>query len=217
MRNGRHFARVFAVSCLGLAAGLLHAEEETRPLRVGIALGGGSARGLAHVGVLQWLEEHRIPVDAIAGTSTGAFIGGAYASGMSASEIQTMLLDSDWDAMLRPDLLYSPRSLRRKEDERDFPVKLELGLRHGLRLQSGLNSGHRLGLHLSRIAFPYSTLDRFDDLPIPFRCVATDLESGEVVVLDRGPLNGAFARRWRCPVSSIPFPSKAAFSRTAAS
>jgi NTE family protein len=206
MRNGRHFARVFAVSCLGLAAGVLHAEEETRPLRVGIALGGGSARGLAHVGVLQWLEEHRIPVDAIAGTSTGAFIGGAYASGMSASEIQTMLLDSDWDAMLRPELLYSPRSLRRKEDERDFPVKLELGLRHGLRLQSGLNSGHRLGLHLSRIAFPYSTLDRFDDLPIPFRCVATDLESGEVVVLDRGPLNGALRASMALPGIFDPVP-----------
>jgi NTE family protein len=197
--NGWLFARVFAVFCLGLAAGLLQAEEEKRPLRVGIALGGGSARGLAHVGVLQWLEEHRVPVDAIAGTSSGAFIGGAYASGMSASQIQTMLRAADWESIVRPDLPYSLKSVRRKEDEDEYPIKLEIGLRHGLRLQSGLNSGHRLGLLLSRLSLPYSTVGRFDDLVIPFRCVATDLESGEVVVLDHGPLDAAMRASMALP------------------
>ncbi len=162
-------------------------EPQRRP-RVAIALGGGSARGFAHVGVLRWLEEHHIPVDAIAGTSSGALIGGAYATGLSASQIEEILGTADWDLILRPDIPYSRKSFRRKEDDRGYPVKLDAGLRHGFRLQSGLNPGHQIGLFLSRVAFPYSTVESFDDLAIPFRCVATDLEKGEVIVLDRGPL-----------------------------
>ncbi len=165
-------------------------DEASRP-RIGLALSGGSAKGIAHVGVLRWLEEHHVPVDAIAGTSTGAFIGGAYATGLSAAEIQEMLRTADWDMILRPDIPYALKSQRRKEDDRGYPVKLDAGLRHGFRLQSGLNPGHRVGLLLSRIAFPYSTVESFDDLPIPFRCVATDLEKGELQVFDHGPLGPA--------------------------
>lgn len=188
-----------AVLLLTLTAGAASGQEPARRPRVGLALGGGSARGIAHVGVLQWLEEHRVPVDAIAGTSTGAFVGGAYATGMSAAEIQEMLLGADWDLMLRPDVPYPLMSFRRKEDDREYPVKLEAGLRHGFRLQGGLNSGHRLGLLLSRVALPYSTVESFDDLAIPFRGVATDLETGTVVVLDRGPLGPALRASMALP------------------
>jgi NTE family protein len=174
-------------------------QERPSRTRVGLALGGGSARGLAHVGVLRWLEEHRVPVDAIAGTSTGAFIGGAYATGMSAADIQSMLLGVDWDLMLRPGLPYELKSYRRKEDDLELPINVELGLRDGFRFQSGLNSGHRMGLLLSRLAFPYSRTASFDDLAIPFRCVATDLEAGEVVILDRGPLGVAMRASMSLP------------------
>lgn len=167
--------------------------------RVGLALGGGSAKGMAHVGVLRWLEEHRVPVDAIAGTSSGAFIGGAYATLMSADEIQEMLSSADWDLILRPDIPYPLKSTRRKEDDGAYSVKLEAGLRQGFRLQSGLNPGHRIGLLLSRVTFPYSTVENFDDLPIPFRCVATDLEKGTSVVLDRGPLGPALRASMALP------------------
>jgi NTE family protein len=187
--------------CVGvlLLSAPVHGQESAPRPRVGLALGGGSARGLAHVGVLRWLEEHRIPVDAIAGTSMGAFIGGAYATGMSAAEIQTMFSETDWDLMLRPDLPFPLKSFRRKEDIRDRPIRFEMGLRRGFRLQSGLNSGHQLGLWLSRLSLPYSTVDRFDDLPIPFRCVATDLGAGETVVLDRGPLGSALRASMSLP------------------
>ncbi len=167
------------------------AGQETSPSRrprVGVALGGGSARGMAHAGVLLWLEEHHIPVDRIAGNSTGALMGSAYATGISAEEIKTFLRNADWDTILRPDIPYPLRSYRRKEDDRDYSIKLEAGLRHGFRLQSGLNPGHQLGLLISRILFPYSGVSNFDDLPIPFRCVATDLEKGETVVFDHGPI-----------------------------
>lgn len=161
--------------------------QATRP-RVGVVLGGGSARGMAHAGVLQWLEEHKIPVDRVAGNSTGALMGAAYATGLSAADIQKLLREADWDTILRPDIPYSLKSYRRKEDDRDYAVKLEAGLRQGFRLQSGINPGHHLSLMVSRVLLPYSDVANFDDLPIPFRCVATDLEKGEIVVFDSGPL-----------------------------
>ena len=170
----------------------------SRP-RVGLALGGGSAKGIAHVGVLKWLEEHQIPVDAIAGTSTGAFIGGAYATGLSAAEIEELLRTADWDLIMRPDIPYRLKSFRRKEDDLEYAIKLEAGLRQGFRLQSGLNPGHRIGLLLSRVAFPFSTVADFDDLAIPFRCVATDLETGEAVVLRDGPLGPALRASMALP------------------
>ncbi len=161
--------------------------EAARP-RVGVVLGGGSARGLAHAGVLQWLEEHKIPVDRIAGNSTGALMGAAYATGLSATDIRKLLREADWDTILRPDIPYSLKSYRRKEDDHDYAVKLEAGLRQGFRLQSGINPGHHLSLMVSRVLLPYSDVANFDDLPIPFRCVATDLEKGEIVVFASGPL-----------------------------
>jgi len=184
------------VVCFALPAG---AQDGKPRLRLGLALSGGSAKGIAQVGVLKWLEEHRIPVDAIAGTSTGAFVGGAYATGLSAAEIEELLRTADWDMIMRPDIPYRLKSVRRKEDDRDYTIKLEAGLRHGFRLQSGLNPGHRIGLLLSRIAFPHSTVSNFGDLAIPFRCVATDLETGESVVLDRGSLGFAIRASMALP------------------
>lgn len=154
---------------------------------------------MAHAGVLRWLEEHHVPVDRIAGNSTGALMGGAYATGMSADEIMSLLRNSDWDAILRPDIPYPSRSFRRKEDDHDYPIKLEAGLRQGFRLQSGLNPGHNLSLLASRIMFPYSGVSNFDQLPIPFRCVATDLETGEVVVFDRGAIATAIRASMALP------------------
>ena len=192
-------ARRVLVALLTMAVARASAQDEASRPRVGLALSGGSARGIAHVGVLRWLEEHHVPVDAIAGTSSGAFIGGAYATGMSAAAIQQMLADADWDMILRPDIPYALKSQRRKEDDRAYPIKLDAGLRHGFRLQSGLNPGHRIGLLLSRIAFPYSAVESFDDLPIPFRCVATDLEKGAVEVFDHGPLGPAIRASMALP------------------
>ena len=155
---------------------------------VGLALGGGSARGLAHVGVLEWLEEHRIPVDVIAGTSIGWLIGGAYATGRSVAEVRALIEGIDWDAMFRGEVAYALKTFRRKEDRRDFPVRLDLGLRAGLRLAPGLDPGHEVELFLSRLAVPYAAPTCFDDLPIPFRAVATDIEAATVVELDEGSL-----------------------------
>jgi len=163
------------------------ADPASRP-RVGLALGGGAARAIAHAGVLLWLEENRIPVDYVAGTSLGGLIGGGYATGMSAAEIRDLLLEADWDRLFESDVPYPQRTFRRKQDRRQYPVDVELGLRGGLSLPSGLSSGHQIGLLLSRIAFPHAARESFDDLPIPFRCVAVDIERGEALALHEGSL-----------------------------
>src|SRR5579862_3166743 len=156
--------------------------------RIGLALSGGAALGLAEIGVLQWMEENHIPVDRVAGTSMGSIIGAMYATGMSPAEIRAFAEKIDWDQALLPEPVYSQLSYRRKQDRRDFLVEAPLGLKHGLNGPNGYNPGQGVGLLLDRIAFPESGIASFDDLPIPFRCVATDMQSGEAVVLRDGPL-----------------------------
>ena len=158
---------------------------------IGLALSGGGALGLAEIGVIQWMEENHIPVDRIAGTSMGSIIGSMYASGMSPEEIREFAEKINWDQAFLPEPGYTELSYRRKQDRRAFLVASALGLKHGLKGPNGLNSGQASGLLLDRIAFPNSNIANFDDLPIPFRCVATDMQSGEAIVLHDGYLADA--------------------------
>ena len=157
------------------------------------------ALGLAEIGVIQWMEEHHIPVDRIAGTSMGSIIGAMYATGMSPAEIQTFAEKIDWDEVFRPEPVYTQLSYRRKQDRRDFQIDAPLGLKDGLNGPNGYNSGQAVGLLLDRIAFPESGVATFDDLPIPFRCVATDMISGAGVVLHDGPLAQALRASMAIP------------------
>jgi len=156
--------------------------------RIGLALSGGGARGLAHIGVLLWLEENHIPVDSIAGTSMGALVGALYATGRSPAEMREFVEAIHWDEAIASEPSYPQLSFRRKEDRRTDQIPSKLGLKNGLKGPIGFSAGQGVGLLLDRIAFPYSTLTSFDDLPIPFRCVATDMLSGDAVVLKDGSL-----------------------------
>lgn len=171
-----------------LAAQQAAADAPSRP-RIGLVLSGGGARGAAHIGVLKLLDELRIPVDAIAGTSMGAVVGGLYATGMSAAEIEGLMTSVDWQEAFRDRPPRSDLSFRRKREDQDFLVQLPLGLkgRHFV-LPRGLIQGQKLSLILREATLPTARIDRFDALPIPFRAVATDLETGEPVVIDRGDL-----------------------------
>lgn len=164
------------------------APPQTHHPRIGLALSGGGALGLAEIGVIQWMEENHIPVDRIAGTSMGGIIAAMYATGMTPAEIQKFAEDIDWNEAFRPEPTYQQLSYRRKQDRRDFLINAPLGLKHGLRGPNGFNPGQGVGLLLDRITFPESTVANFDDLPIPFRCVATDMLSGEGYVLRGGSL-----------------------------
>jgi NTE family protein len=175
---------------LAVATGSAFAEqanEQARP-RLALVLGGGSARGIAHIGVLQWLDEHRIPVDVVIGTSMGGLIGGAFSSGMSPGELRQLVKDIDWNRMFLGESPYSVKTMRRKEDARFYPSKLRFGFKQGLRAPNALEPGQQINMLLQQIALPYYDLATFDDLPTPFRCVAVDVRTSEKVVLSDGPL-----------------------------
>src|SRR5258707_2385996 len=171
--------------------------------KIGVALEGGGAMGLAHIGVLKWFEEHHIPVDFVAGTSMGGLVGGFYATGMSPDELKPLIDGMDWRKILGDRTPYEDLSFRRKEDQRAYPNSLIFGLRDGLTLPAGLNAGHQIGLLIDRVTLPYDEVPSFDSLPIPFRCVATDLVSkkpydfkdGSLAVALRAPMSipGAFS------------------------
>ena len=167
--------------------------------RIGLALSGGGALGLAEIGVIQWMEEHHIPVDRIAGTSMGSIIAAMYATGMSPDEIKAFAEKIDWELALTPEPAYTQLSYRRKQDRRNFLVRTPLGLKQGLSGPNGYNSGQSVGLLLDRIAFPQAGIKSFDDLPIPFRCVATDMETGDAIVLHDGPLARALRASMAIP------------------
>ena len=163
-------------------------ELDKRP-RIGLVLGGGGARGAAHIGVLKELERQQIPIDAIAGTSMGAIVGGLYATGMSADELENLVSSMDWAAALSdiPDREYL--SFRRKQDDREFPNNFEFGVRGtDILLPQGFIQGHKLDLLLRELTLHASHVADFDKLPIPFRAIASDIVTGEMVVLGSGDL-----------------------------
>lgn len=176
-----------------------HAAEAPRP-RVGLVLSGGGARGAAHVGVLKVLDEMRVPVDAIAGTSMGAVVGGLYASGMSGAEIETLIRSLNWQDAFRDRPPREELGFRRKQDERNFLVRYALGLKkEGFVLPPGLVQGQKLEQVLRNAALPVAEVQRFDRLPIPFRAIATDLETGQAVVMDSGDLVTAMRASMSAP------------------
>jgi len=168
------------------------ASQAPRRPRIGLVLSGGGARGAAHIGVLEVLEALHVPIDAIAGTSMGAVVGGLYASGLTPKEIAAALSSVNWQRALRDRPPRNELSFRRKQEDIEFPVHLPLGIRGGkLLLPKGLIEGETLTLMLRRLTLPVERIQDFDDLPTPFRAVATDLATGEPVVMRAGDLTTA--------------------------
>jgi NTE family protein len=168
--------------------------------RIGLVLSGGGARGIAHVGVLRMLEKLRIPIDAIAGTSMGAVVGGLYSSGLSARQIEAIVRSMNWQEAFRDQPPREDLTLRRKEEDENFLVKFPLGFRSGrLVLPEGLIEGQGLTEMLRRLTLPVARITNFDDLPTAFRAVATDLETGREVVIGSGDLTSAMRASLSAP------------------
>ncbi len=162
-------------------------------------LSGGGARGIAHVGVLEWVEEQRIPVHYIAGTSMGGLVGALYAMGMRPAEIRQFLNSQNWDELLGSGTSFEKLSFRRKEDKRNFQSGIEIGLRKGISLPLGVSSAHYIGLLIDRVTLPYYGIGSFDELPIPYRAVATDFLAAKPVVMKDGSLASAMRATMSIP------------------
>nr|WP_322002208.1 patatin-like phospholipase family protein [Marinobacter alexandrii] len=179
-----------------IAVPLSAAERPT----VGLVLSGGGAKGMAHVGVLRVLEEMNIPVDLVVGTSAGSAVGALYASGMPVEDIERRFIEMDWLSSFQddPGRVYKP--IRRKQDEVRLPVTPGIGVRaDGLYVGGGIIAGQNLGFILNELTRNAALVEDFDRLAIPFRAVATDLETGEQVVMGAGNLAEAIRASMSIP------------------
>lgn len=205
MRTRRALVAVIVLS-LGAAAARVSARDARRdPPRLALALSGGGARGIAHIGALRALEEAGIPVDAIAANSMGAVVGGIYATGRTVDELDDVVLSVDWSTLFsgRPDRRMLP--VARRQDRLRTLAGVGFSWSE-VELSAGLISEHRVNRFLIHFLAPagYAAEGDFDRLPIPFRCVATALDDGERVVLSEGDLALAVRASMSIPVAFPP-------------
>ncbi|MGJ7095130.1 patatin-like phospholipase family protein [Vibrio hannami] len=180
-------------------------ESKERP-KVAVVLAGGGAKGAAHIGVLKALEEMFIPVDIVTGTSMGSYVGGLYATGMSADEIESFIYSVDWNSGYRDQVSRSERSVREKAYEDHFQLTTDLGLSMGeVRSPKGVVQGQNMMRILRETSGNVPRLSSFDDLPIPYRAVATDIVNLKEVVIDKGLLTDAMMASMSVPGALPPY------------
>lgn len=197
---------LFWLAWLLLALGLGSAAwaAEGRPPRVGLALSGGGARGLAHIGVLEVLEEAGVPVDLVAGTSMGSIVGGFYCAGYRPDQISAMVAEVDWKDSFSSTPDRRLLAINEKDESQRYLLEVGLGAT-GVKLPTALLSGYKLTTLLTRLCLPVAGVDDFDRLSIPYRAVATDLATGEAVVLAKGNLALAMRASMSIPGAFPPF------------
>lgn len=194
----------FLLACLAAHVPRARAQSAssggTHRLRIGLVLSGGGARGAAHIGVLKMLDQLHVPVDAIAGTSMGAVVGGLYASGLSGRQIEQAMASVNWQTAFRDHPPRNELDYRRKQESERYLVNLPLGLQgRKLVIPKGLIQSQRLTETLRQLTLPVAVISDFDRLPTPFRAVATNLETGAPVVLGSGDLATAMRASMAVP------------------
>jgi len=178
-------------------------KKSNRP-RIGLVLGGGGARGAAHIGILKVLEKNRIPIDFIAGTSMGTIIGGGYASGLSPEEIQETVLSINWKENLSDNPSRKNLSVRGKFDLRRF-IPFEFGFKGSRNiLPQGAVSGEKIEFIFNTMTLHTVGIEHFDELKIPFRAIATNIVTGEEVVIEKGSLSDAIRASMAVPGAFSP-------------
>jgi NTE family protein len=177
---------------------------KNRPV-IGLALGGGGALGLSEIGTLRWFEEHRIPVDVIAGTSMGSILAALYATGHTPEQMSHIMTEESVTSVFRIEQAYSARSFRRREDSREIPNAITVGLKHGAAFRNSLLTDTGLNELLDKEFLSYNDQTDFNTLPIPFRCQATDLTAAKTVTFSRGSLQDAVRASASIPGIFKPF------------
>ena len=173
--------------------------------RIGLALGGGGALAMSEIGVLQWFEEHHIPVDEVAGTSMGCMVGALYSTGKTVDQLKNVMNDEVFSSVFSFSSSFRTRSFRRREDSRELPNGLPIGLKHGVSLRNSVLTDQGLNGFLDRQFFRYDDRTDFNSLPIPLRCIATDLTDAQIVTFARGSLPDAVRASVSLPAVYSPF------------
>ncbi len=173
--------------------------------RIGLALSGGGARGIAHIGVLKVLEELRIPIHCVTGTSMGSIVGGTFAAGLTPMELQKAVLKADWNEIFRDQPPRDEIAVKRKIDDYKILFKPEFGVKDGgLALPKGVIAGVSIESFFRVLTTPAYDIEDFNRLPIPFRALATDIETGQSVVLDHGSVAQAMRASMSVPGALAP-------------
>lgn len=175
-----------------------------RPV-IGLAMGGGAALAMSEIGVLAWMEQHHVPVDVIAGTSMGSILGALYSTGKTPEQMTEIMTEDSVNSVFRIGAQYSSRNFRRREDSRAMPGAITVGLKHGAALRNALLTDSGLNELLDREFLSYNDQTDFNDLPIPFRCQATDLNDAKTVTFSRGSLQDAVRASASIPGIFRPF------------
>jgi len=175
-----------------------------RPV-IGLALGGGGAVAMVEIGVLQWFEEHHIPVDVIAGTSMGSILAALYSTGHTPDEMKHIMTEDSVNSVFRIQQAYTAQNFRRREDSRNIPNSITIGLKHGASFRNSLLSDNGLNELLDKEFLRYNDQTDFNNLPIPFRCQATDLNAAKTVTFARGSLQDAVRASASIPGVFRPF------------
>lgn len=173
--------------------------------RIGLALGGGGALGLSEVGVLEWFEDHHIPIDMIAGTSMGCMIAGLYATGKTTDQLKVIMDDTVFSSVFAFSSTYQSLNFRRREESRAIPNAITLGLKHGVSLRNSVLADQGLNAFLDRQFLRYDDRIDFNTLPIPIRCISTDLTDAKAVTFARGSLPDAIRASVSLPAVFRPF------------
>jgi NTE family protein len=185
---------LFCVACSLCSS----AQEKNWGPKTGLTLSGGGAKGLAHIGILKAIDSAGLKVDYITGTSMGGIIGALYAVGYSGNEIEKIVKKIDWDALLTNNIPLRALSMEEKEQYSRFAVELPF-INNKIQLQTGFIKGQELNLKFSELFFNVYNIHNFDHFPIPFKCMATDLETGKLVILDTGNITSALRATMAIP------------------
>ena len=170
----------------------------TKRPKIGLVLSGGGAKGLAHVGILKIIEQSGLKIDYVTGTSMGSIVGGLYAAGYKADMLEQLVLTTDWDELLADEISRRSVAINEKSDLDKYIGSLEIS-KKGIELPQGYKRGQKLTSLLSRLTLHVQNIEDFDRLPIPFRCIATDIVTGEAYVLKKGSLSEAMRASMAIP------------------
>ena len=196
-RIAKRFLLLVAVMFFGLQSFTLLAQDKNEP-KVGLVLSGGGAKGFAHIGALKVIDSLGIKIDYVAGTSMGAIIGSLYATGYTGKQLEEMFEQQDFDELINDKFPRSSKPFYERENVEKYAVSLPFdGFK--INLPSGLSRGQNVYNLLYQLMLPVNDVRDFDELPIPFFCIATDIETGESVVMEKGRLPEAVAASGALP------------------
>jgi NTE family protein len=206
MPHLRLFALLLALLAGGVALGQPAAPPTARP-RIGLVLGGGGARGSAHIGVLEVLERLRVPVDCVAGTSMGALVAGAWASGVSTDQMRARLAAVDWHDLFDDDPSHAETNFRERRLAESYYPGLEFGVTNeGIRAAHGVVGGQKIKLFFNTLVGADRGDRTIESLALPLAIVATDIGTGEKIVFRSGELSAAMRASMSVPALLAPVP-----------